>query len=61
MNQEQFKEWRKRQGITQKEAAERLGVTRLTIARYETVGKIPRSMELLTSMLDSLDSSSRTD
>ena len=52
MNSIQLKEWRKRLGLTQYQAAKYLGITRVTIARYETIGLISISIELACIALE---------
>jgi len=59
MKPEQFKKWRKKMGFTQQQAANALGIYRLTAVNYEHgqrsgVGsevKIPRSIALACSAL----------
>jgi len=54
MDNEQFKAWRKKMGYTQQQAADALGLYRLTIINYERGTrpennlevKIPRSIDL---------------
>lgn len=61
MNKTEFRDWRKRMGWTQDEAARQLGMSRRHISSYEQ-GKaptgapllIPRVVELATHALESL-------
>jgi len=59
MNKENFKAWRKKMGFTQQQAADALGLYRLTIINYERGTraennldvKIPKSIALACSAL----------
>jgi transcriptional regulator with XRE-family HTH domain len=42
-----FRDLRRKAGLTQAEAAERLGVTRVSVARYETGARIPEPVARL--------------
>jgi transcriptional regulator with XRE-family HTH domain len=46
MTPEQFHEWRKSLGLTQAEAAERLGVSKRSVFSYESAGPVPKSIGL---------------
>lgn len=47
MNALEFKEFRKKQGLTQVELAEKLNCTMKTISNYETGGPIPKKIQNL--------------
>jgi transcriptional regulator with XRE-family HTH domain len=48
----EFKEWRRRLGLSQEQAAEALGLSRNTIARYEA-GHTPQIVDLACEHLES--------
>jgi transcriptional regulator with XRE-family HTH domain len=48
----EFKEWRRRLGLSQEHAAEALGLSRNTIARYEA-GHTPQIVDLACEHLES--------
>lgn len=50
MTPAEIKEWRASLKLTQVRAAAFLGVSRISYARYETVGKIPKPIELLCKL-----------
>lgn len=56
MNANDLKQWRERLGLTQEQAAEALGLSRPTIARYECDNDIPLVVEYACNYLSLLKS-----
>ncbi|MGP8051676.1 MAG: helix-turn-helix domain-containing protein [Desulfobaccales bacterium] len=53
MTGQELKEWRRKKGLTQEELARRLGVIRLTVARWETgTRSIPSLLSLALVALE---------
>jgi len=46
MNNEQFKAWRKKMNLTQQQAADRLGLYRMTIVNYERGTRLENGNEV---------------
>ena len=51
---ENIKKFRKLKGLTQKELAEKLGITQQSVAQYERTNKLPK-LETLLYIADALD------
>lgn len=51
---ENIKKFRKLKGLTQKELAEKLGITQKSVAQYERTNKLPK-LETLLYIADALD------
>jgi transcriptional regulator with XRE-family HTH domain len=53
MTGQELKEWRRKRGLTQMDLARRLGVIRLTVARWETGTRaIPSFLQLALEALE---------
>ena len=52
MTREDFKQWRKQLSISQERAAQLLDISHVTVAKYETIGSIPKTVELACIALD---------
>lgn len=53
MTGQELKEWRRKRGLTQEDLARRLGVIRLTVARWETATRaIPSFLQLALEALE---------
>lgn len=55
MTAEELKQWRKKLGYTQEQAAKALWISRPTIARYEKDVDIPKTIELACFYLSSVN------
>jgi transcriptional regulator with XRE-family HTH domain len=53
MKPEEFHEWRKALGLTQAEAAQRLGVSKRSIFTYEGTGPVPKTVALACAAIAS--------
>jgi len=49
-----FKEWRQANGLTQHQAADALGISRATVARYEAGQEIPQVVAMAMLYISSL-------
>ena len=52
MKSKEFRQWHENLFLTQERAAQLLYVSRVTIIRYETIGKIPKTIALASITLD---------
>ena len=54
MTSEEFREWRENLSLTPEEAADYLGISKITFLRYETNGNIPDSIKLACIALENI-------
>ena len=53
MDKETFRRKRKRLGLTQEKLADRLGINRMTIIRYESgESEVPKSVEMAMKLIE---------
>jgi DNA-binding XRE family transcriptional regulator len=52
MTATEFKRWRQIHGWSQAQAAKQLGLSQAAIAQYETVGKIPKTIEAICEKIN---------
>jgi DNA-binding XRE family transcriptional regulator len=52
MTPTEFKRWRQLHGWTEDQAARQLGLDRATVVQYESIGKIPKAIELICEKIN---------